>query len=342
MYFRVPLSSSIGDQTVKATQGSNSASKTFTVTALVSPIIFLDPDSGPVGTSVDISGAGFAPSSTITIEFDGKPVTTSPSPVISSAGIFTATFNVLQSSNGDHKVEATDGSKSASKTFTVGSVITLNPTSGPLGTPVDITGTGFSPNSTVTITFGGDTLPESPVTTNNSGGFSATFAVPESSSGPQIVKAAQGSNSASKTFTVTPLSSLVATSRSNVSSFGVPNNQSNATLLPPSGNQSNATIPLVTNNTFDALESNGTVAIENKVPSANASSTTETENSSTAPTVKQMNDTSVIASTDNTINNNPPLLLLPKVMTLQIARKVQKRVFPLVLLRQMINVHLRP
>ena len=69
--FRVPLSSSIGDQTVKATQGSNSASKTFTVTALVNPIIFLDPTSGPVGTSVDITGAGFDPSSTITIEFDG-------------------------------------------------------------------------------------------------------------------------------------------------------------------------------------------------------------------------------------------------------------------------------
>ena len=50
--FNVPLSSSIGDQTVKATQGSNSASKTFTVTALVNPIIFLNPTSGPVGTAV--------------------------------------------------------------------------------------------------------------------------------------------------------------------------------------------------------------------------------------------------------------------------------------------------
>ena len=79
--FRVPLSSSNGDQTVKATQGSNSASKTFKVTALVNPIIFLDPDSGPVGKSVDITGAGFGPSSPITIEFDGTHVDTSPSTV---------------------------------------------------------------------------------------------------------------------------------------------------------------------------------------------------------------------------------------------------------------------
>ena len=41
--FKVPDPSSTGDQTVIATQGSNSASKTFTVTALVNPIITLDP-----------------------------------------------------------------------------------------------------------------------------------------------------------------------------------------------------------------------------------------------------------------------------------------------------------
>jgi hypothetical protein len=215
--FSVPLSSSIGDQTVKATQGSNSASKTFTVTALLNPIIFLDPSSGPVGTSVTVTGAGFDPTSTVTIDFGStSDVTTNPSPLKTTAsGTFIATFNVPPgSSSGDHTVKATQGSKSASKTFTVGPVITLNPTSGPLGTPVDITGTGFSPNSTVTITFGGDPLPESPVTTNSSGGFSLTFVVPgESSSGPKPVVGTQGSNSASKTFTVTPIT--LATSRSN-------------------------------------------------------------------------------------------------------------------------------
>ena len=36
-------------------------------------------------TSVTVTGAGFGPSSTITIEFDGNPVTTSPTTVISTA-----------------------------------------------------------------------------------------------------------------------------------------------------------------------------------------------------------------------------------------------------------------
>ena len=82
-------------------------------------------------------------------------------------------------------------------------------------------------------------------------------------------------------------------------------NQSNATLAPPSSNQSNATIPVVTNSSFDPAESNGTIPFENNTPSLNASANQATENSSTTPSVKQMNDTSVIASTDNTINNNP-------------------------------------
>ena len=97
--FNVPLSSSIGDQTVKATQGSNSASKTFTVTALVNPIIFLNPTSGPVGTSVDISGAGFDPSSTVTITFNGSTIPTTPAPVTTTTnGVFFANFTVPASS----------------------------------------------------------------------------------------------------------------------------------------------------------------------------------------------------------------------------------------------------
>ena len=43
-----------------------------------------------------------------------------------------------------------------------------------------------------------------PLTNNDTGDFSANFAVPESSNGPQPVIATLGANSASKTFTVTP------------------------------------------------------------------------------------------------------------------------------------------
>ena len=134
--FNVPFDSSIGDQTVKATQGSNSASKTFKVTALVNPIIVLKPTTGPAGTSVTVTGAGFDASSTITIKFDGNTIATTPSTVTHTpAGLFTATFNVPSSSNGDQTVAASQGSNSASETFTV--------TSGPINST---TTTSPSPN----------------------------------------------------------------------------------------------------------------------------------------------------------------------------------------------------
>ena len=46
--------------------------------------------------------------------------------------------------------------------------------------------------------------------------------------------------------------------------------------------------------------------LENNTPSLNASSTLGTENSSTAPSVQEINNTSLQSSLDNTINNNPP------------------------------------
>ena len=44
---------------------------------------------------------------------------------------------------------------------------------------------------------------------------------------------------------------------------------------------------------------------QNKGPSLNASPGLGAENTSTAPTVREINNTSLDASTDNTINNNP-------------------------------------
>ena len=247
--------SSIGPQNVVATQGSNSASQLFTVTSLT-PVIILDPTSGPVGTPVDITGAGFTPSSDVTVTFAGAPVATVTTTPI---GTFDTNFNVpLSSSIGDQTVKATQGSNSASKTFTVtpllGPVVLLDPTSGPVDTPVDITGAGFAPSSAVAVTFAG--APVATVTTSPTGTFDTNFNVPLSSSiGDQTVKATQGSNSASKTFTVGS-TSLAATSRS---SFELPMDQSNATLALLPSNQSNGSVPKVTNSTFDNAESKGTI-----------------------------------------------------------------------------------
>src|SRR5438132_736025 len=65
------------------------------------------------------------------------------------------------------------------------STISLDPTNGPIGTTVTITGSLFLPGSVVTISYDGSAVATNPgtITTGLAGGFSATFTVPASSAG---------------------------------------------------------------------------------------------------------------------------------------------------------------
>jgi hypothetical protein len=222
-----------------------------------SPVITINPTSGPSASLVTVTGNGFDPSSPIVISFQGDNRVTATWP---SNGAFNTTFNVPStSSNGDHIVKAsqesnsvsktfkvtdivnpkaTQGSNSSSKTFTdtssVAPTITLNSTSEPVGTSVNITGAGFDPSSTVAITFNDTDIATTPtiVTTTNNGEFFANFTVPLSSSvGFVQVVATQGSNSASETFIVT--SGLVATNQSNISATAPSSPNLSEMMLPP-------------------------------------------------------------------------------------------------------------
>jgi len=79
--------------------------------------------------------------------------------------------------------------------------IELNPTSGPLGTPVSVSGTNFEPNSNVIITFG--LIQQQVRLTDNNGDFDADFTVLQTVPGPLTVTASDGSSSDQATFTVT-------------------------------------------------------------------------------------------------------------------------------------------
>ena len=84
--------------------------------------------------------------------------------------------------------------------------VVLTPTTSAIGKAVTITGTGFAASSIVTISFDGiaQTTTSSPVTTDTTGAFTATFTVPPSTAGPHTVTAMDASaNSASVTLTVT-------------------------------------------------------------------------------------------------------------------------------------------
>jgi len=201
-----------------------------TGTSSSAPTITLSPTSGPTGTVVNIAGIGFDPNSKVTIEFDSNSVTTTPATVnTGSDGGFSASFTVPSSSTGDHSVKASQGSHSATKTFTVNSgeaSITVSPTSGTVGSPFTVAGTGFDPNTDVTIDFDGSTGTKK---SDGNGDFTVTFGVPGSTAGIHIVKASEGSKSASKPFTVFSSIALNPTSGPVGTSVNVTGNGFNST-----------------------------------------------------------------------------------------------------------------
>ena len=92
--------------------------------------------------------------------------------------------------------------------------IALNPASGAVGTQVTVTGSNFPANTAVSLTYAGSTISTNPssVTTSVSGAFTATFAVPSSSTpGQNAVQATAGGIFASATFTHTASSNLQLT-----------------------------------------------------------------------------------------------------------------------------------
>src|SRR2546428_436710 len=177
--------------------------------------ISLNPTSGPAGTTVTVSGSGFAANSGITISYDGAAMTTNPGTITTdSTGAFSGSITVpLSSAAGPHMVKATDASNhpaSASFTVTTGTpaaAISLNPTSGPTGTTVNISGSNFAANSGITISYDNAGIATTPttITTTSTGSFTGSITIPSSSiAGSHTVKATDASaNSASAQFTVT-------------------------------------------------------------------------------------------------------------------------------------------
>jgi archaellum component FlaF (FlaF/FlaG flagellin family) len=87
---------------------------------------------------------------------------------------------------------------------TITTSLSLIPTSDDIGKPVIVSGSGFTPYSTITIYFDGIPLATTPgpVIATASGSFSATFNVPDSSVGGHSVKAMdENFHSAIETFT---------------------------------------------------------------------------------------------------------------------------------------------
>lgn len=169
--------------------------------------ITLSPTSGPPGSSVTVTGTGFAPNTTTSILFDGLFVAEQAT---NASGAFTKSITIpTTATTGSHPIVANDGvSTSNTVQFTVTApqpLITLSPTSGITGTTVTISGSNFGASKTITITFDSASITTNPtvVTSSGTGAFSATIAIPNTAAtGSHTISATDGSLTASGIFNV--------------------------------------------------------------------------------------------------------------------------------------------
>jgi hypothetical protein len=194
-----PVSS--GSHIIRAQDSAgNSDSKTYTISQKIS----VSPASGNVGAAVTVSGSGYSPGSVVTFLFDdvnvGAPAT------VTSAGSFSTSLTIPAAYGGIHHILAYDsGGGSSSATFSVISKVVMSPASGITGTAVTVTGTGMEASAPVIIKYNGNIVVTTPtsVTTNATGGFSATFNVPSGLAGTFPVEISDGTTTATTNFTST-------------------------------------------------------------------------------------------------------------------------------------------
>jgi hypothetical protein len=179
------------------TRGTASVNFTISGTSLL-----LSSQQGPPGTAVAVTGTGFQPGETVQVFFNGAQVGT---PLADTTGTFKTSFTVPALANGNYQVDAkgqTSGD-SASAPFTVGGpTVQLSTDSGPVGTSLTATGSGFTPGETVRLIIAGSLVDTRTADTN--GGVTYTLVIPRVVPGVYLI-AMSGSSGALATasFTVT-------------------------------------------------------------------------------------------------------------------------------------------
>ncbi len=177
----------VGPTTITA-QGLTSgfrASAVFTETPGPASLS-LNPTSGPTGTAVTVTVAGFAASETVQLSFNGSVAGSCVTR--SSTGECFVTVVVPSVSAGNYDVSATDATGlNASATFTVIQSVSLSPSAGPAGTTLSATAAGFEAGETVDVSY--DSSSVGSCIADQTGSCPVSFTVPSEPEGPYSVAA---------------------------------------------------------------------------------------------------------------------------------------------------------
>jgi hypothetical protein len=191
--------SAAGANTIQVEVKSDEGEVEFTV---VPGEVSISATSGMIGDRVTISGTGFGASSDVTVTFGDDEVATGET---DSDGNLSIPFDVPAVGAGKYVVEVKDDDGNSAKfEFTMATDISIGPVTsaaspGHIGMDITISGTGFKPNVTITITYA-STPTVFTTTSEADGSFSYTFEVPKSDPGEHTITATDGVNSLEATF----------------------------------------------------------------------------------------------------------------------------------------------
>ena len=154
------------------------ASPTTAATTTTATSLSLSSTSGLPGATITATGMGFQAGETADVTFNGDAV---GQPTVDPNGSFSLSFKVPSLAPGTYGVLAKGraSSKSASADFKIntgGAALAFNPTQAAPGTSVVVSGSGFQPGETVTLTFNGPSV--GTATTDTNGDWTITFTVP--------------------------------------------------------------------------------------------------------------------------------------------------------------------
>ena len=236
---------------------SNSVTKSFSVTATMN----IGPTTGPIDTVVAIIGKGFLSSIPISVTYDGATVTSLLSLVSGADGSINTSFKIPASASGNHVIAVSDGTTTLNASFATSSTSAMSVTSGPVGTSVTVSGSGFKNKGNITVIY--NNMQVGTVTADTRGSFTTIFTIPPSSAGAHSVVISDQTNVQTYTFSVAPTFNPLSPTSGNIgTNITVGGNGFGASKTVTVIYDSNP-VTLTTPGTTDA---NGTFAVSFKAP----------------------------------------------------------------------------
>lgn len=203
-----------GATTIGATDGTHSATASFVVTGSASgTTLVASPSSGAPGATVTLTApaASFPAGVAATINFQsaGGTAIALATGVTNADGSFSQAITIpAQAPSGAATIAVVAGGITQAASFTVSlqAAVTVSPSSAQPGAGVQVSGSGFTPNSTISIQIGGQvagTATGSAMLANALGSFNATIVVPSAlAAGTTTLMATDGTHTATAPFTV--------------------------------------------------------------------------------------------------------------------------------------------